>query len=84
MRVPQPRHMNPIQTMRAGSPTQPSSPRVAGGTTGPQGTPGGVRRKPGAGGSVKLGPGYYLWALVAFEALAIYGFRRFFRRFHGG
>ena len=79
MRAPQPRT---IKSMRA---TQPSTPPPTARTTGPQGTPGGVRRMPGASKrSFRAGQEMYLWALVLIEIALIGGFRKFFRRFHGG
>lgn len=72
-----------MRTQRA--PTQPSTPRAPGGTTGPQGTPGGFRRKPGTGQrEMILGQEVYLWILVLIEVALVGGFRKYFRRFHGG
>lgn len=83
MRIPQPKA--PSRSVRA---TQPSTPPSNVRTTGPQGTPGGKARsvrKPGvSNGSMKLGPEMYLWILVIVEIALIGGFRKYFRRFHGG
>lgn len=58
---------------------------MAGGTTGPQGTPGGKARKPGTNGRPTiLGQEVYLWILVVIEAILTGALRRAFRRFHGG
>lgn len=72
--------------------TQPSGTPSDVRTTGPQGTPGGTarmptmpRRKPGvARQPLKIGQEKYLWILVFIEVAAIGGFRKYFRRFHGG
>jgi hypothetical protein len=81
MRIPQQRSVR-------GSgygPTQPSQPRHPGGTTGPQGTPGGKARKPGVQGKrMILGIEVYLWILVLIEAALTGVLRKYFRRFHGG
>lgn len=80
MRAPQPRMAKP--SVRA---TQPSQTYIAGGTTGPQGTPGGRARKQGGGkGKMIVGQEMYLWVLVLIEVALIGGLRKFFRRFHGG
>jgi hypothetical protein len=80
MRIPQPKA--PSRSMRA---TQPSTPPSNVRTTGPQGTPGGKARKPGVAGR-RFVPGQevYLWILVLVEIALIGGFRKYFRRFHGG
>jgi hypothetical protein len=65
--------------------TKPSQTYVAGGTTGPQGTPGGRARKQGTNGrKMIVGQEMYLWILILVEIAMIGGFRKFFRRFHGG
>lgn len=87
MRIPQPRQPTAAQPLRTSArATQPSRTYVAGGTTGPQGTPGGkANRKPGvAGRPMKLGHEVYLWVLVVIEIALLGGFRKYFRRFHGG
>jgi hypothetical protein len=74
------------RTMRSMRATQPSTPPSNVRSAGPQGTPGGkARRKPGVAGR-KLVPGQeiYLWILVLIEIALIGGFRKYFRRFHGG
>lgn len=87
MRIPQPRMTNPVNTSRVvqGGGVQPQHTRAAGGTTGSQGTPGSIRRKPGtAGRPVILGQEVYLWVFVLIEASLTGVLRRYFRRFHGG
>jgi hypothetical protein len=86
MRIPQQR---PIRSVRA---TQPSTPPATVRTTGNQGTPGGTTlngnavRRPGLGrkGSMKIGAEKYLWILIFIEIALMGGFRKYFRRFHGG
>jgi hypothetical protein len=65
--------------------TQPSGTASNARTTGPQGTPGGkaTRRKMGAG-SMNINQSMYLWILVVIEVALLGGFRRYFRKFHGG
>lgn len=41
-------------------------------------------RKPGRRQSSKLGQEVYLWILVVIEVAMIGGFRKYFRRYHGG
>lgn len=79
MRIPQAKQ---TRSMRATQPsTQPSNVR----TIGPQGTPGGKARKVGVPGrSMVAGQELYLWVLVLIEVALIGGFRKYFRRFHGG
>ncbi len=81
MRIPQ--TAQPRRSVRA---TQPSQTYVAGGTTGPQGTPGGkIRGARGRNrGGMVVGQEVYLWILILVELAAIGGLRKFFRRFHGG
>jgi hypothetical protein len=65
--------------------TQPSTPASNVRQAGPQGTPGGKARKPGvAGRRMIVGQEIYLWILVLIEVALIGGFRKYFRRFHGG
>jgi hypothetical protein len=67
----------------AATATQPSLPRHPPRVTGPQGSPGGrrqtVRRQPPAAGDEM-----YLWLLVLAEVAIIGGFRKLFKRYHGG
>lgn len=84
MRIPQPKPAaaRPPRSMRA---TQPSTPPSNVRSSGPQGTPGGLRRKPGVrGGKFTPGQEVYLWILVLIEVTLMGGFRKFFRRYHGG
>lgn len=88
-RVPQKRT---LRSMRA---TQPSTPPSNVRTTGPQGTTGG-RAAPVMGrgarrskrgmrpGKITIGQEKYLWILVLIEVALIGGFRKYFRRYHGG
>lgn len=73
------------QSLRATQPSTPASPLRS---TGPQGTTGGKAmppRKPGtAGKQMRMGTEVYLWVLVAVEIALTGGFRKLFRRFHGG
>jgi len=79
MRAPQAR------SMKSARATQPSTPPPAARTTGPQGSPGGTRRKPGlAGRQSKAGLEVYLWVLVLIELALTGGLRRIFKRVHGG
>ena len=59
---------------------------AAGGTTGPQGTPGGqsTAARPGIRLSVAWGPEVYLWVLVGLELAATAWLRHSFRTHHGG
>ncbi len=44
-----------------------------------------MARKPGLkNGNMMLGQEVYLWILVAIEVALMGGFRRYFRRHHGG
>ena len=86
MRIPQQRQ---IRSVRA---TQPSTPASNVRTSGPQGTPGGTAntaktvRRPGASrkGAMKMSAEKYLWILVLIEIALMGGFRKYFRRYHGG
>lgn len=52
----------------------------------PQGTPGGIRQAVGSrrGSMMMFGQEMYLWVLVLLEVAVIGGFRKHFRRYHGG
>lgn len=84
MRIPQPK-----TAPRSARATQPSTPASNVRSAGPQGTPGGraprMNRRPGANGRrMIVGQEVYLWILVLIEIALIGGFRKYFRRFHGG
>lgn len=69
--------------------TSPSTPPSNVQSAGPQGTPGGkapkFNRKPGSSKQpLKVGQEVYLWILVIVEVAMVGGFRRYFRRVHGG
>lgn len=86
MRAPQPKSRGTIRSMRA---TQPSTPKSNMSTPGQGGSPmmGGAgtmpRRQRGVG-QLNLDTRMYLWILVIIEVALIGGFRKYFRRFHGG
>lgn len=87
MRIPQPKTHNQRQPMRGRRATQPSTQASTIRATGAQGTPGGTARpgrKPGGRQPSKLGQEVYLWILVVIEVAMIGGFRKYFRRYHGG
>lgn len=87
MRIPQPKTYNQRQPVRGPRATQPSTQASTIRATGPQGTPGGQKRparRPGGRQPLAFGINIYLWILVAVEIAIIGGFRKYFRRYHGG
>jgi hypothetical protein len=63
--------------------TQPSTPASNVRQAGPQGTPGGKARRVSRN-QMQLGQPIYLWILVVIEVALLGGFRKLFRRVHGG
>lgn len=71
-----------MRSMRATQPsTPPSNVRVPSAGAAPGMS---KPRKVGSNGKYKVGQEVYLWILIVIEIFAIGGFRRFFRKVHGG
>ena len=78
MRIPQ---TQPRRSMRA---TQPSTPPSTLHVAGSGGAPTGGRTVTGGRPRMVMGLEIHLWILVLIEVALVGGFRKFFRRFHGG